>query len=40
MILARLIFLLLFGGLAFPQAAPDNEGIWQDFVSWIKAQRT
>jgi SAM-dependent methyltransferase len=38
MILARLFLPLLLAGLAFPQPL-DNEKIWEDFVSWVRAQR-
>ena len=35
---ARLLCTLLLSTLAFGQAAPDTEKIWQDFVGWLKAQ--
>ncbi len=36
--LLRLFLILLLSALAFGQAAPDTEKIWQDFVGWVKAQ--
>jgi len=38
MTLIRLVSALLLSALAFGQAAPDNEKIWQDFIGWVKAQ--
>jgi len=34
----RLFLALLLSAVAFGQATPDNEKIWQDFVGWLKAQ--
>ena len=36
----RLFLIMLVSALAFGQAAPDTEKIWQDFVSWVKAQHS
>ena len=36
----RLLLIVLFSVLAFGQAAPDAQKIWQDMVSWLKAQRS
>jgi hypothetical protein len=36
----RLFLILLLSALAFGQAAPDTEKIWQDFVGWLKAQHS
>lgn len=35
----RLFCALLLTGLAFPQAAPNDEKIWCDFIGWIQAQQ-
>jgi 2-polyprenyl-3-methyl-5-hydroxy-6-metoxy-1,4-benzoquinol methylase len=36
----RLLSTLLLSALAFGQAAPDTEKIWQEFVGWLKAQHS
>jgi hypothetical protein len=37
--LSCLLLAALLPALALPQAAVDDDKIWQDFVGWIKAQR-
>ncbi len=36
----RLFLTLLLSAVAFGQAAPDAEKTWQDFVGWMKVQRS
>lgn len=40
MILLRLLLSLSLSVLTLAQASPDKDKIWQDFIGWMKAQRT
>lgn len=40
MILLRLLLSLSLSALLLAQAAPDKDKIWQDFIGWMKAQKT